>query len=161
MSDKDKQDLLGAAEAKQAERDVKQKAREDAAVARANELAIKNAAREQAAASKAEARKLAAAEKEADKLAKAEAKASFVKEPCLCGCGLTPASKKARFLPGHDAKYHSALKGGPKKPASKAKRKAELADTIVAQIGDATDGDVVFNVTIAKEIAELLKPTAA
>lgn len=30
--------------------------------------------------------------------------------PCLCGCGGTPSGKKARFLPGHDARYHAALK---------------------------------------------------
>ena len=30
--------------------------------------------------------------------------------PCLCGCGGTPKGKKARFLPGHDARYHSDQK---------------------------------------------------
>lgn len=31
------------------------------------------------------------------------------REPCLCGCGLTPLGKKARFIPGHDAKLRSRL----------------------------------------------------
>lgn len=30
--------------------------------------------------------------------------------PCLCGCGGYPKGAKARFIPGHDAKYHSAQK---------------------------------------------------
>lgn len=29
---------------------------------------------------------------------------------CVCGCGGFPAGKKARFLPGHDARYHAAQK---------------------------------------------------
>jgi hypothetical protein len=29
---------------------------------------------------------------------------------CLCGCGGYPKGKKARYLPGHDAKHHSAQK---------------------------------------------------
>lgn len=34
--------------------------------------------------------------------------------PCLCGCGGTPASKGAKFLPGHDARYHAAQKAASK-----------------------------------------------
>ena len=34
--------------------------------------------------------------------------------PCLCGCGGTPKSPKGRYLPGHDAKHHSALKRAAK-----------------------------------------------
>jgi len=30
--------------------------------------------------------------------------------PCLCGCGGFPKGKKARFLPGHDARYHARQK---------------------------------------------------
>jgi hypothetical protein len=30
--------------------------------------------------------------------------------PCLCGCGDFPKGKHARFIPGHDARYHAALK---------------------------------------------------
>lgn len=30
--------------------------------------------------------------------------------PCLCGCGLVPAGRKARFRPGHDARWYSAQK---------------------------------------------------
>lgn len=29
---------------------------------------------------------------------------------CLCGCGGIPKGKKARYLPGHDARHHAALK---------------------------------------------------
>jgi hypothetical protein len=29
---------------------------------------------------------------------------------CLCGCGGTPRGKNARFLPGHDARFHAAQK---------------------------------------------------
>lgn len=31
---------------------------------------------------------------------------------CLCGCGATPSGKKARFMPGHDARYHGRIKRG-------------------------------------------------
>lgn len=30
--------------------------------------------------------------------------------PCLCGCGGYPKGRKARYLPGHDARHHAALK---------------------------------------------------
>jgi hypothetical protein len=30
--------------------------------------------------------------------------------PCLCGCGGYPKGKTARFIPGHDARYHAALR---------------------------------------------------
>jgi hypothetical protein len=30
--------------------------------------------------------------------------------PCLCSCGGTPKGANAKFLPGHDARYHAALK---------------------------------------------------
>lgn len=32
---------------------------------------------------------------------------TWVHPPCECGCGGIPKGKKARFLPGHDAKVHS------------------------------------------------------
>jgi hypothetical protein len=32
------------------------------------------------------------------------------RDPCLCGCGGFPMGRKSRFIPGHDARYHSALK---------------------------------------------------
>lgn len=33
--------------------------------------------------------------------------------PCLCGCGATPKRKKSRFVPGHDARFHAAMKKAP------------------------------------------------
>ncbi len=33
---------------------------------------------------------------------------AVVRAPCLCGCGITPSGKTSRFVPGHDARYHSA-----------------------------------------------------
>jgi hypothetical protein len=30
--------------------------------------------------------------------------------PCACGCGGSPAGKKSRYLPGHDARHLSAQK---------------------------------------------------
>jgi hypothetical protein len=30
--------------------------------------------------------------------------------PCECGCGGFPKGKSSRFIPGHDAKLHSAQK---------------------------------------------------
>jgi len=30
--------------------------------------------------------------------------------PCLCGCGGYPKGKNARYVPGHDARHHAALK---------------------------------------------------
>jgi hypothetical protein len=32
------------------------------------------------------------------------------REPCVCGCGDKPKGRKSRFIPGHDARYHSAQK---------------------------------------------------
>jgi hypothetical protein len=32
------------------------------------------------------------------------------REACLCGCGGFPKGPKSRFIPGHDARYHSAQK---------------------------------------------------
>lgn len=29
--------------------------------------------------------------------------------PCDCGCGGTPSGKKARYLPGHDARHHAQI----------------------------------------------------
>ena len=36
--------------------------------------------------------------------------AETTRPPCVCGCGGTPKGKKARFLPGHDARYHARIK---------------------------------------------------
>jgi hypothetical protein len=30
--------------------------------------------------------------------------------PCLCGCGGFPKGKNARYVPGHDARHHAAIK---------------------------------------------------
>lgn len=51
-----------------------------------------------------------AAEMVAEGMAKVpkEGKASADRPPCLCGCGGIPKGPKARFLPGHDARFHSA-----------------------------------------------------
>lgn len=50
--------------------------------------------------------------------------------PCLCGCGGFPKGSKARFIPGHDARYHAAQKKAAapaEKPAPKAEPKAKAA----------------------------------
>ena len=49
---------------------------------------------------------------------------------CACGCGGTPKSQKARYLPGHDAKHHAALNAGGKRvtfitPADKREKTRE------------------------------------
>lgn len=36
---------------------------------------------------------------------------------CLCGCGGFPSKPSSRFLPGHDARYHAALKRAAKEQA--------------------------------------------
>jgi hypothetical protein len=61
--------------------------------------------------------------------------------PCLCGCGGTPRGTKSRFIPGHDARYHAAIKlaakakeatkeptevAGPAKARSRRSRATEL-----------------------------------
>ncbi len=40
-----------------------------------------------------------------------------VRPACLCGCGGTPKGKTSRFISGHDARYHSALKRAEKEAA--------------------------------------------
>lgn len=40
---------------------------------------------------------------------------------CLCGCGGSPKSRKGRYLPGHDAKHHAALKAKLEKKETKVK----------------------------------------
>lgn len=32
------------------------------------------------------------------------------RNPCECGCGGTPAGRKSRYLPGHDAKHYSRIR---------------------------------------------------
>lgn len=39
-----------------------------------------------------------------------EAVEAPAKPGCDCGCGQTPKGKNSRFLPGHDARFHSASK---------------------------------------------------
>lgn len=58
--------------------------------------------------------------------------------PCLCGCGGFPKGKKARYLPGHDARHHSALK---KARLGSAQRDDELQLTPVAEWNAPTDRD--------------------
>lgn len=41
---------------------------------------------------------------------KARAAEQPQRDPCLCGCGGFPMGRKSRFIPGHDARYHAALK---------------------------------------------------
>lgn len=41
---------------------------------------------------------------------KAKAELAQERPPCLCGCGGYPKGAKARFIPGHDARYHAAQK---------------------------------------------------
>jgi hypothetical protein len=70
------------------------------------------------------------------------AKAPAAHAPCLCGCNLIPAGKKARYLPGHDARHHAALKAAGQKVAlitkasdrekAAAKRKANQAQADAA-----------------------------
>jgi hypothetical protein len=36
------------------------------------------------------------------------------KKPCKCGCGETPLGAKSEFMPGHDARYHAALRKAAK-----------------------------------------------
>lgn len=40
--------------------------------------------------------------------------------PCLCGCGEFPKGPKSRFIQGHDARYHAALKRAAAGPIDKA-----------------------------------------
>lgn len=55
---------------------------------------------------------------------------------CACGCGQQPAGRKARFLPGHDAKLKSRIL-----IAHKAKRSLDfqqqqvVPDAVAAQLG--------------------------
>jgi hypothetical protein len=43
-------------------------------------------------------------------LSTAAPEAQPTRPPCVCGCGGTPKGKSARFLPGHDARYHARIK---------------------------------------------------
>lgn len=60
------------------------------------------------------------------------------KEPksCLCGCGGT--TKGGRFLPGHDARYHSRLKREAAEAAAKAAAKMERQAKAAAKAHDAS-----------------------
>ncbi len=40
------------------------------------------------------------------------------REPCLCGCGGFPKGAKARFIPGHDARFHAAQKAAAAEAAA-------------------------------------------
>ena len=53
---------------------------------------------------------------------------------CLCGCGGFPSKFSSRFLPGHDARYHAALKRAAKEQVeveAPAKPKARRGKTAV------------------------------
>lgn len=68
----------------------------------------------------------------------AEAKPAKVETPraaCLCGCGETPKGKKARYLAGHDARHHAALKAAGKKPTYvlSAEKRAAHAEKVRAK----------------------------
>jgi hypothetical protein len=47
---------------------------------------------------------------------------------CLCGCGGTPKGKKSRFVPGHDARYHSAEKKAAAEAAPAASVRVNAGD---------------------------------
>lgn len=61
----------------------------------------------------------AARQAQAEKQAKEQA-------PCLCGCGGVP--KGGKFLPGHDAKFHSMLKKQEKEKATSAEKEKVVAE---------------------------------
>src|SRR4051812_20274189 len=44
---------------------------------------------------------------------------------CGCGCGQYPKNPKSRFIQGHDAKYHSAVKAAAKQAEETAQAAAE------------------------------------
>jgi hypothetical protein len=46
-------------------------------------------------------------------------KAATPRPPCLCGCKQFPSGKKSKYLPGHDAIHHSALKKAKEAEANK------------------------------------------
>lgn len=50
---------------------------------------------------------------------------------CLCGCGGLPAKPTSRYLPGHDAKHHAALKRAAKEH-EQAKPKAKRGKAAAA-----------------------------
>lgn len=54
-----------------------------------------------------------------------EPKPEVPRQPCACGCGGFPKSAKAKYLPGHDAKHHAAMKKAAKEAEEAAKKAAE------------------------------------
>lgn len=57
---------------------------------------------------------------------------------CLCGCGGTPSGKKARFIPGHDARYKGML------------NRAHIAGIKVVIVEDGVRKDPVTAMSLAK-----------
>ena len=57
---------------------------------------------------------------------------------CLCGCGGTPSGKKARFIPGHDARYKGML------------NRAHIAGVKVVIVEDGTAKEPVTAMSLAK-----------
>jgi colicin import membrane protein len=106
-------------DAKRAEKEAAKAAKADEKAKRAEERAAHVAEREAARAAKVAEREAAKAAKAAEKAKAAEEKAAARAAakaereaprttPCECGCGGIPAGRKSRFIPGHDAKLHSA-----------------------------------------------------
>lgn len=63
----------------------------------------------------------------AEKITEAKERAA-----CLCGCGAFPSKPKSRFLPGHDAKYHAALKRAEAEKAAPAKAARKTTGKVAA-----------------------------
>lgn len=64
---------------------------------------------------------------------KAERKPKAAKAGQICGCGCKGTTKGGRFLPGHDARFHSAQK----KAAEKAEAKTAKAPVAAGNGDDA------------------------
>lgn len=47
------------------------------------------------------------------------------RDACLCSCGGFPSKRSSRYLPGHDAKHHAALKRAAKEERGEVKPKAK------------------------------------
>lgn len=59
--------------------------------------------------------------------------------PCLCGCGGFPKGRKSRFVPGHDARYHGALKRAARAVADDRIKAAIEGSTTQAEELDAVE----------------------
>lgn len=87
------------------------------------------------------------------------ARAATARATCGCGCGESPKGKKARYLPGHDARFHAARRAAGQEvtyvtPAGKREKAAEAAKA--RRVAALTEANYRSDAALALQEADLV-----